>query len=79
MVSAFTQHSQQETAGFSARRPGLDHVSFGVADRAALEEWVAHLDALGIEHSPIQDNQQPRGVTFNDPDGIALELTYPKR
>src|SRR5687768_10858554 len=79
MVFAFTQHAEQETSGFSPRRPGLDHVSFGVADHAALEEWVNHLDALGIPHSPIQDDHQPPSVTFSDPDGIALELSYPKR
>ncbi len=79
MVFAFTQHMEQEREGFSARRPGLDHVSFGVADRAALEAWVEHLDTLGIEHSPIQDNHQPPSVTFKDPDGIALEFSYPKR
>ena len=79
MVFAFTQHEEQEPEAFSPRRPGLDHVSFGVADRAALEEWVTHLDALGIAHSPIQDDHQPPSVTFTDPDGIALELSYPKR
>ena len=78
MVFAFTRHEEQEPEAFSPRRPGLDHVSFGVADRAALEEWVAHLDALGIAHSPIQDDHQPPSVTFTDPDGIALELRYPK-
>jgi glyoxylase I family protein len=77
MVFAFTQHAEQEAEGFSARRPGLDHVSFGVADRAALEEWVRWLDELGIEHSPIQDDHTPPSVTFRDPDGIALELSYP--
>lgn len=79
MVFAFTQHSEQTPDGFAPQRPGLDHVSFGVADRAALEAWVEHLDALGIEHSPIQDDHQPPSVTFKDPDGIALELSYPKR
>jgi len=79
MVLAFTRHDQQEPEPFSPRRPGLDHVSFGVADRAALEDWVAHLDSLGIPHSPIQDDATPPSVTFQDPDGIALELSYPKR
>ena len=79
MVFAFTQHGEQEQEGFSAKRPGLDHVSFGVVDRDALEAWVEHLDALGIAHSPIQDDHQPPSVTFSDPDGIALELSYPKR
>jgi glyoxylase I family protein len=79
MVFAFTCHRKQIDDAFAPQRPGLDHVSFGVADRNALEEWVAHLDALGIPHSPIQHNHQPPSVTFQDPDGIALELSYPKR
>lgn len=77
MVFAFTQHETQDPEPFSPRRPGLDHVSFGVADRAALEAWVRWLDDLGIEHSPIQDGHTPPSVTFRDPDGIALELSYP--
>lgn len=78
MVFAFTQHAEQDPESFSPRRPGLDHVSFGVADRAALEEWVRWLDELGIAHSPIQDDHNPPSVTFTDPDGIALELSYPR-
>ncbi len=77
MVFAFTKHAKPEPESFSPRRPGLDHVSFGVADRVALEEWVSWLDELGIEHSPIQDDHTPPSVTFSDPDGIALELSYP--
>jgi catechol 2,3-dioxygenase-like lactoylglutathione lyase family enzyme len=77
MVFAFTRHAVQDPEPFSPRRPGLDHVSFGVADRAALEEWVRWLDELGIEHSSIQDDHTPPSVTFRDPDGIALELSYP--
>jgi glyoxylase I family protein len=76
MIFAFTRHDNQEPEPFSPRRPGLDHVSFGVADRVALEDWVRWLDELGIAHSPIQDNQPPPSVTFSDPDGIALELSY---
>ena len=79
MVLAFTRHNEQEPEPFSPRRPGLDHVSFGVADRDALVEWVARLDQLGIEHSPIQDDHTPPSVTFRDPDGIALELSYTPR
>ena len=36
MVLAFTRHNEQEPEPFSPRRPGLDHVSFGVADRERL-------------------------------------------
>ncbi len=76
LVLAFTQHFSQEPEAFSPRRAGLDHLSFGVANRPALEAWVAWLDELGIVHSPIQDDQVPVSVTFSDPDGIALELSY---
>jgi glyoxylase I family protein len=79
LVLAFTRHRQQLDGGFSPRRAGLDHVSFGVADRAALEQWVARLDELGIPHSAIQDGATPVSVTFQDPDGIALELSYSTR
>src|SRR5215470_10568167 len=34
---------------FSEFRVGLDHVAFGVADRAELEKWTRRLDELGIE------------------------------
>ena len=30
---------------------GLDHISFGVAERTDLDAWTAWLDELGIEHS----------------------------
>ena len=79
LVLAFTQHFTREPDAFSPRRAGLDHLSFGVADRSALEGWVAWLDELGIPHSPVQDDQVPVSVTFTDPDGIALELSYPRR
>ena len=40
---------------FDERRPGLDHISFGVASRADLVEWAKRLDELGIEHGEIKD------------------------
>lgn len=79
MVFALTCHNEQDPESFSPRRPGLDHVSFGVADRTALESWCEWLDDLGVEHSAIQDDHMPPSVTFRDPDGIALELSYTPR
>src|SRR6185503_20154657 len=35
---------------FSEYRIGLDHVSFGLANRDELVEWAARLDDLGIDH-----------------------------
>lgn len=62
---------------FDERRPGLDHVAFGVADRATLEEWADRLDAAGVRHGGIVDAHYGSGLSFRDPDGIALELFAP--
>ena len=62
---------------FEARRPGLDHVAFGVADREELVHWVGVLDELGIPHGGIVDAAYGSGLSFLDPDNIALELFAP--
>jgi len=72
---------QHETAapaeGFSEFRVGLDHIAFGCADRGELEKWTRRLDELGIEHGGIKDASYGSGVSFRDPDGIALEFFAP--
>ena len=62
---------------FSEHRVGLDHVAFGCADRAELETWTRRLDELGVEHGEIKDRGYGSGVSFRDPDGIALEFFAP--
>ena len=62
---------------FTEFRAGLDHVGFGCVDRAALEQWVQRLDALGVKHSGIVDESYGSGLSFRDPDGIALEFFAP--
>ena len=62
---------------FSEFRVGLDHVSFGVGDRGELERWALRLDELGIDHGGIKDATYGSGVSFRDPDGIALEFFAP--
>jgi catechol-2,3-dioxygenase len=59
---------------FSEYRVGLDHVGFGCASRADLEKWVTRLNELGIEHGGIVDAPYGSGLSFRDPDGIALEF-----
>ena len=72
------QHGTPAPEGdFSEYRVGLDHVSFGVANRAELEKWAQRLDELGIPHGGIKDASYGSGVSFRDPDGIALELFAP--
>jgi len=59
---------------FSEFRTGLDHIGFGCADRAALENWKSRLDEFGIAHGGIVDADYGSGLSFRDPDGIALEF-----
>jgi glyoxylase I family protein len=62
---------------FDERRPGLDHIAFGCANRAELEEWAQRLDELGVKHGGIVDASYGSGLSFRDPDNIALELFAP--
>jgi glyoxylase I family protein len=72
------QHTTPAPDGnFSEYRVGLDHVGFGCADRAELEQWAARLDTLGVAHGGIKDASYGSGVSFRDPDGIALEFFAP--
>lgn len=72
------QHEQTAPAErFSEHRVGLDHVAFGCRDRSELEEWVGRLDDLGVMHGGVKDAAYGSGVSFRDPDGIALELFAP--
>jgi catechol 2,3-dioxygenase-like lactoylglutathione lyase family enzyme len=64
---------------FHPYRRGLDHVAFGVQNRAELEKWQRRLDELGIEHGEIIDAPYGSGLSFKDPDGIALEFFAPPR
>ena len=59
---------------FDYRRTGLDHFAFGVADHAELDRWAAHLDELGVAHSPVRETALGKFISFEDPDGIQFEL-----
>ena len=63
--------------GFSEFSVGLDHVGFGCTNRAELEQWKARLDGLGITNDGIVDEHYGSGLSFRDPDGIALEFFAP--
>ncbi len=79
LVLAFTAHDRETRVPFSPLQPGLDHISFAVADRSAIDEWVAYLDALDIAHDPIDDQGFAVAVNLRDPDGIALEFYWLNR
>ena len=55
-------------------RTGLDHVSFGVAQRADLDDWAEHFKKLNVLQSPISDQEGHAVLVFRDPDNIQLEL-----
>ncbi|MCM2416532.1 VOC family protein [Streptomyces sp. RKAG293] len=69
--------SAEGRGGFDERRQGLDHVAFACADRAELEGWERHLDGLGVAHGGIVDAHYGSGLSFRDPDNIALEFFAP--
>jgi glyoxylase I family protein len=72
------QHKTPPPAGkFSEFSLGLDHIAFGCADRSELEKWAQRLDELGVQHGGIKDAAYGSGVSFRDPDGIALEFFAP--
>jgi glyoxylase I family protein len=61
---------------FSERRIGVDHLAFGVDDRATLEGLVERLRAEGgetegIEHDDVLDKDY---VAFRDPDNVQWEF-----
>lgn len=62
---------------FDEDRVGLDHLSFAVADRRALEAAAEHLDSLGVPHGAIKDLGGSAVLELRDPDNIALELFVP--
>lgn len=73
-VLGLYQSEDRSSEPFDHRRTGLDHFAFKVADEAELDRWIAHLDEQGVPHSPVRVLDLGRFVSFEDPDGIQLEL-----
>ena len=72
-------HPDVDDAPFSPRRTGLDHLALQVPSRAALDEWIAHLESLGVEHeAPVEKDEPVRIalVLVRDSDGIPIELFW---
>jgi glyoxylase I family protein len=64
---------------FDPDRVGLDHLSFSVDSRAELDRAAALLDEAGVPHGQIT-SLASFGIdvlSFEDPDGLQLELTAP--
>jgi catechol-2,3-dioxygenase len=62
---------------FDERRVGLDHLAFACSSRDELAQWEARLNELGIPNGGIVDASYGSGVSFRDPDNIALEFFAP--
>jgi glyoxylase I family protein len=67
----------KSTEPFDERRPGLDHLAFACASRSELEQWEGHLNSLGVTNGGIVDAPYGSGLSFRDPDNIALEFFAP--
>lgn len=73
-ILGFTVHQANDGSAFSEFRTGLDHFAVGVASRAELDDWIAKLDELGIEHSDVTSTPVGDFVSLRDPDNVQIEL-----
>jgi len=62
---------------FDERRPGFDHLAFACSSRVELEQWEAKLNDLGIQNGGVVNAPYGSGLSFRDPDNIALEFFAP--
>jgi glyoxylase I family protein len=75
-IIEFQQHDVNQGETFDPRRTGFDHMGFKVDTRAALDEWLARFEELGVRHSPIAKHEYGAVLTFKDPDGIQFEMFF---
>lgn len=72
-------HPEADRERFSPRRAGLDHLALQLPSREAIDEWITHLDAVGVGHGALVERQAPVPfslVLVHDPDGIPIELFW---
>jgi catechol-2,3-dioxygenase len=62
---------------FNERRVGLDHLAFACSSRDELVQWEARLNELGVANGGVVDATYGSGLSFRDPDNIALEFFAP--
>ena len=87
LVIVLHTHDANDGREFTERATGLDHIGFGVRDRAELVAYQGRLDELGVQRadvadrpltqSPIADTPYGGILVFRDPDNIQLEVFSP--
>ncbi len=77
-VLCLVGHAANAGDEFDDHRTGLDHLEFIVDERKDLDEWAAHLDEMGVEHSGVKEFDYTANsmLTFRDPDNIQLEFFW---
>ena len=70
----FVEHAHPRSDRFDERAVGLDHFALRVPSRATLEAWAEHLDAIGVDHSGVQEENGGPLIVLRDPDNIQIEL-----
>lgn len=78
MLSLHAHAATDSDHRFEELRPGLDHIGLGCADREELERLRGRLDELGIKHGGIAKDALGYGLSFRDPDDVALEFWAPR-
>jgi catechol 2,3-dioxygenase-like lactoylglutathione lyase family enzyme len=66
----------EQAAGL--RASAIDHLSFAVADRAALDAHRASLAERDIAVGDVFEEATSYNARLRDPDGLVVELTAPK-
>ena len=70
----------EQSDSFDENRVGLDHLSFNVESRAAMDAALTVLDERGVTHGEVRELTS-FGICvlpFRAPDHIQLELTSPR-
>lgn len=78
LVIGVTAHETTSGDSFDYTRIGLDHIGFACDGEDEVRAWATRLDALGVDHGPVESAPYGWAVTARDPDGIAIEFFSPR-
>jgi catechol 2,3-dioxygenase-like lactoylglutathione lyase family enzyme len=78
ILALHAHHGTDAAHRFDELRPGLDHIGFTCDNRNELERLQNRLDELDIRHGGIAADELGYGLSFRDPDGVALEFWTPR-